>query len=218
MKLRVWGRRILFAAGALFLLQFVLALTGPPRWIVDWLNGEDLKPRESPRYIVVVGGGGVPSGSTLLRTYHAAVFGRELTNVTFVVSLPTEGAPETSSVGRMRDELVLRGVPASEILMETRGLNTHEQAVNVYQMLPPEARGERILVVTSDYHLRRVVLSFRKAGFAHVDGLNAYSTGAEADIGPWGWLRYGIWGNSERAIRVLRELAALLAYKLEGWV
>lgn len=218
MKVRVWGRRILFAAGLLFLVQFFLALTGPPQCVVDWLNGEDLKPRESPRYIVVLGGGGIPSGSTLLRTYHAADFGRGLTNVTFVVSLPTEKTPESSSVGRMRDELVMRGVLAAEILMETRGLNTHEQAVNVYRMLPPEAREERILVVTSDYHLRRAVLSFRKAGFAKVDGLNAYSTGAEADIGPWGWLRYGIWGNSESAIRVSRELAALLAYKLKGWI
>lgn len=218
MKFRVWGRRVLLAAGALFLLQLVFALTGPPECLVDWLNGEDLKPQNTPRYIVVLGGGGIPSGSTLLRTYHAAVFGRALTNVMFVVSLPTEETPESSSVGRMREELVMRGVPTSEILMETRGLNTHEQAVNVYNLLGPGARDERILVVTSGYHLRRAVLSFRKAGFVKVDGLNAYSTGAEADVGPWAWLRYSIWGNSERVIQVSRELAALLAYKLKGWI
>jgi uncharacterized SAM-binding protein YcdF (DUF218 family) len=218
MKLRIWGRRILFAAGVLFLLQFVLALTGPPECLVDWLNGEDLKPHDTPRYIVVLGGGGIPSGSTLLRTYHAAAFGGGLTGTTFIVSLPTDASPDTSSVGRMRDELVMRGVPAAEILMETRGLNTHEQAVNVYRMLAPAGREERVLVVTSGYHLRRAVLSFRKAGFAKVDGLNAYSTGVEADVGPWGWLRYSIWGNSEHVIRVSRELLALLAYKLKGWI
>ena len=33
--------------------------------------------------------------------------------------IPTDGVPEETSVGRMRDELVMRGVPAEQILMET---------------------------------------------------------------------------------------------------
>jgi uncharacterized SAM-binding protein YcdF (DUF218 family) len=216
--LSLWGRRILFVAGSVFLLQIALVLTGPPQRLADWLNGEGLQPRETPRYIVVLGGGGIPSGSSLLRLYHAALFGRGLTGTTFIVSLPTDTTPDTSSVGRMRDELVMRGIPASAIRMETRGLNTHEQAVNIYEMLAPQERDEHILVVTSDYHVRRAVLSFRKAGFTHVDGLLAYSTGAEGDVGLFAWLRYTIWGNSEREIRMLRELSALLAYKLKGWV
>ncbi len=205
-------------AALVFLLLIVLAVSGPPQGIVDWLEMPELAPQETPRNIVVLGGGGIPSGSTLLRTYYAAQYGRNLTGTTFVVSLPADGNPETSSVGRMRDELVLRGVPSSAIRMEYRGLNTHEQAVNVQRLLGPEAFNQPILIVTSGYHMRRAVACFRKLGFTKVSGLLASEIGAEAEMGPWGWLRYGMWANLEREIRMFRELAALATYKAEGWV
>ncbi|HXI82733.1 MAG TPA: YdcF family protein [Verrucomicrobiae bacterium] len=205
-------------AALVVLLLIVLAVSGPPRGIVDWLEMPELAPQETPRNIVVLGGGGIPSGSTLLRTYYAAQYGKNLTGTTFVVSLPADGNPETSSVGRMQDELVLRGVPSSAIRMEYRGLNTHEQAVNVQRLLGPEALGQPILIVTSGYHMRRAVSCFRKLGFTKVSGLLASDIGAEAEIGPWGWLRYGVWSHLEREIRISRELAALATYRLEGWI
>jgi uncharacterized SAM-binding protein YcdF (DUF218 family) len=218
-KLAGLADRILaFIAIAVFLLQILLAVTGPPQGIVDWLEMPEIAPRVTPRNIVVLGGGGIPSGSSLLRTYYAAQYGKNLTGTTFVVSLPADANPETSSVGRMRDELVLRGVPLSAIRMEYRGLNTHEQAVNVQHLLGPEALNQPILIVTSGYHMRRAVSCFRKLGFTGVAGLLASDIGAEAEIGPWGWLRYGAWAHLERGIRVLRELAALAAYKFEGWI
>jgi len=66
--------------------------------------------------------------------------------------------------------------------------------------------------------MRRAVSCFRTLGFTRVSGLFASEIGAEAEIGPWGWLRYGAWSNMERGIRVLRELAALATYKAEGWI
>ena len=211
-------RILAFIAVVVFLLQILLAVTGPPQGIVDWLEMPELTPRVTPRNIEVLGGGGIPSGSSLLRTYYAAQYGKNLTGTTFVVSLPADADPETSSVGRMRDELVLRGVPAAAIRMEYRGLNTHEQAVNVQRLLGPEALDQPILIVTSGYHMRRAVSCFRKLGFTRVAGLLASDIGAEAEIGPWGWLRYGVWAHLEQGIRVLRELAALAAYKFEDWI
>jgi uncharacterized SAM-binding protein YcdF (DUF218 family) len=211
-------RILAFIAIVVFLLQILLAVTGPPQGIVDWLEMPELAPRETPRNIVVLGGGGIPSGSSLLRTYYAAQYGKNLTGTTFVVALPADGNPETSSVGRMRDELVFRGVPLSAIRMEYHGLNTHEQAVNVQRLLGPAALDQPILIVTSGYHMRRAVACFRNLGFTKVEGLLASEIGAEAEIGPWGWLRYGAWANLERGIRVLRELAALAAYKFEDWI
>jgi len=218
-KLAALADRVLaFIAIVVFLFLILLAVTGPPQGIVDWLEMPEIAPRETPRNIVVLGGGGIPSGSSLLRTYYAAQYGKNLTGTIFVVSLPADSEPETSSVGRMRDELVLRGVPSSAIRLEYRGLNTHEQAVNVQQLLGPEALDQPILIVTSGYHMRRAVACFRKLGFTKVSGLLASDIGAEAEIGPWGWLRYGVWTNLERGIRVLRELAALVVYKAEGWI
>jgi uncharacterized SAM-binding protein YcdF (DUF218 family) len=211
--------RIFRVGAVVFLLfQILVALVGPPQRVIDWLEMPEIAPRETPRNLVVVGGGGIPSGSTLLRTYYAAQYGKNLTGTTFIVSLPADGDPETSSVGRMRDELVLRGIPSSAIRMEYRGLNTREQAVNVQRLLGHEALDQPILIVTSGYHMRRAVSCFRKLGFTRVAGLLASDIGAEAEIGPWGWLRYGIWGHLEREIRVLRELAALATYRLEGWI
>jgi uncharacterized SAM-binding protein YcdF (DUF218 family) len=207
-----------FIAVAVFLLQILLAVTGPPQCIVDWLEMPEIAPHVTPRNIVVLGGGGIPSGSSLLRTYYAAQYGKNLTGTTFVVALPADADPETSSVGRMRDELVLRGIPSSAIRLEYRGLNTHEQAVNVQRLLGPEALDQPILIVTSGYHMRRAVSCFRKLGFTRVAGLLASDIGAEAEIGPWGWLRYGVWTHLERGIRVLRELTALAAYKLQNWI
>jgi uncharacterized SAM-binding protein YcdF (DUF218 family) len=213
----IW--RIFCAIAVVFLLsQILVALVGPPQCVIEWLEMPEILPRVTPRNLVILGGGGIPSGSTLLRTYYAAQYGKNLTGTTFIVSLPADGDPETSSVGRMRDELVLRGIPSSVIRMEYRGLNTHQQAVNVQHLLGPEALDQPILIVTSGYHMRRAVDCFRKAGFTRVSGLLASEIGAEAEIGPWGWLRYGVWAHLEREIRVSRELAALATYKIEGWI
>ncbi len=205
-RLHLIGRIFTGLVVLVFLLQILLAVTGPPQCIVNWLEMPELAPQVTPRNLVVLGGGGIPSGSTLLRTYYAAQYGKNLTGTTFIVALPADGDPETSSVGRMRDELVLRGIPAAAIQMEYRGLNTHAQAVNVRDMLGPEALDQPILIVTSGYHMRRAVLCFRKLGFTNVSGLLASEIGAEAEIGPWGWLRYGAWSHLERGIRVSREV------------
>jgi len=118
----------------------------------------------------------------------------------------------------MRDELVLRGIPAAQILMETKGLNTHEEAVNVRTLLGDAALREPVVIVTSEFHMRRALLCFRKQGFVNVAGLNAASVGAEADPGAWAGLRYGVWGNLQAEVTVTRELMALLASKLRGWI
>ena len=205
------------AAVALLCIQAVLIITGPPRCVENWLDWTDLKPHAHPRYIVALGGGGIPSGTSLTRCYYAAQYGHALTGATFVVSLPTDSNPDTSSVGRMRDELVLRGVARSSIQLEYRGRDTHEQAVSIAKLLGSNALHQPILVVTSEYHMRRALLAFRKTGLDEVSGLLAEDVVAEADLGPWGWFRYGVWSNGARTFFVGRELCALLVYKLRGW-
>lgn len=210
-------RRLIWVGVVLLGVQLVLLAFGPPMCVMDWLNVRAEGPYPAPRFIAVIGGGGIPSGTSLTRCYYAAEFGHALTGTTFIVSLPTDSDPETSSVGRMREELVLRGVARSSVRMEYRGRNTHEQAVNIAKLLGPEAVAQPIVVVTSEFHMRRALLAFRKAGFREVTGLLAEDVWAEADLGPWGWLRYGLWGNGARTFVVGRELCALLVYKLSGW-
>ncbi len=207
-------RKLYRLAVVVLFLQIILICIGPPRSLEDWLNLIPAELPAQPRYVVVLGGGGVPSGSTLTRCYHAAVIGRGFTNATFIVALPSDSDPVASSVGRMRDELVMRGIPAEHIQMEYRGLNTRQQAAGVRELLGDAALDAPVIVVSSQYHVRRAVLCFRKAGFTDVTGSSAEDADVDADSGAWGWLRYGVWSNAVSEIRIARELIALLVAKL----
>lgn len=217
-RLRTLGRFCVRAAAAAFLLQILVAVVDPPSRLVRWLTGKDEVLGEAPRCIVVLGGAGIPSEAGLIRTYYAAEYGRGLTNAAFVVALPADGDPETSSVGRMRDELVLRGIPRDRILMETKGLNTYRQAINIARLLGPGALQEPTLIVTSPSHVRRSLLCFRKAGFTWARAAPAENVDNEADPGPHVRERYGFWNTLQFEVLMARELTAMAVYKLRGWI
>jgi len=206
------------ALGILFLAQTAIGLLGLPQGLKDWLSGRSMLAASPPACIVVLGGGGIPSESGLIRAYYAAECALKWPDARVVVALPCDGTPETSSVGRMRDELVMRGVAAGRIALETRGRNTHEQAERVRDMLGTKALSQALVVVTSPTHVRRSLLCFRKEGFVKASGLAAENTGAEADIGRGTMLRYGFWSNLQQEADVARELTALAVYKLRGWI
>ncbi len=209
-------RLIIRLAAALFFLQLLVAFTGPPRWLTDWLTCAQLQPAEPPHAVVVLGGGGIPSTTTLVRLYYAAEYGRALTGTVFVVSLPADIPPERASVGRMRDELVMRGIPAERILMETRGLGTRDEALKTRELLGAEALHKPLVVVSSEFHLRRAVETFRRVGFTNVRGLYADDIGAEAKF-RFASLRYGFWARLKDQVTIFRELIALAVYKVRGW-
>jgi uncharacterized SAM-binding protein YcdF (DUF218 family) len=210
-------RRALTTLGALTALWIALAGTRLPMRAYRWLSCDPASPgQRAPGVIVVLGGGGIPSESGLIRCYQAASTALAHPAAEVIVSLPADGDPETASVGRMRDELVLRGVPAGRIRLEHRARSTHEQAEAVARMLQGRP-AERVLLVTSEYHLRRSLLAFRKAGL-EVAGEPAGAVAAEADMGGFTGLRYRFWHNLANSITLARELTALLAYRLRGWV
>jgi len=216
-KLAKLFRVAVHTAAVLFAVQLMFAILGPPRWLTDWLRCARTSPHPAPRAVVVLGGSGVPSDQTLLRLYFAAEFGRSLTGAVFVCALPADEDPATTSVGRMRDELVLRGIPREAIRLETRGRSTHQQAVHTRELLGAGAGSEPIVVVTSGYHLRRAWLAFRAAGFTNATVLAAHNVDNEADSGWFAGLRYGFWGTLGAQAEIVRELVAIAAYKLRGW-
>jgi len=212
------GRMLVSISAALFLLQLALATPLLDGIVESWLQVSDPGAMENPRYIVVLGGGGIPSDTGLMRTYYGAKHSISFPDATVIVALPADEDPKTNSVGRMKDELVLRGVPESSILMETEGRNTHEQAERIRAMLGSRVIDDPVHIVTERTHLRRSLLCFRKAGFSRVFGIGIHNTGAEADIGAGTFLRYTLWTNLQLQIRVLREMIATGMYKLRGWI
>ncbi len=225
-------KRLLIIAGFLFMIQAGFAIFGVPHVLVDWLKCVEIKKVPNPSYIIVLGGSGVPSTTTLIRSYYGSQCALKHPAARCIVALPVKGRPEDGSAGRMKNELVLRGVSKSRIDMEYRGLNTHQQAVNIAKIIGNEKIKEPIIIVTSPYHMRRAYLCFKKAGFNVVGCLPANSTGSEADYEKaeiaWsgfsslgsmvGSLRYGLWSNMTAQVWMSRELLGIMIYKLRGWI
>lgn len=226
-------KRLFIIAGVLFMIQVGFAIFGVPRMVTNWLRCTDLSKISNPKYIIVLGGSGVPSTTTLIRSYYGAQCAIKHPLAKCIVALPTKGDPDNGSAGRMKNELVLRGVDSRQIDMEYHGMNTHQQAENIAKMIGVENMHEPIMIVTSPYHMRRAYLCFKKAGFNVVGSLPANSTGSESDyeqaIIAWsgffssigniiGNLRYGLWSNMTAQIWMSRELLGIMIYKLYGWI
>lgn len=221
------GARGLEALGLVALALAVLCFSPVPWRLYRWLS-TDRPPAGNPAFIVVLGGGGIPSETGLMRTYEAAALARRFPGATLIVALPSEGEPEAGAPGLMKAELVMRGVEAGRILLEPRGRNTHEQALNAAEMIPgPETN--RVLIVTSPEHVRRAAGAFRKAGFGAACGAPAFEETAdyelnydqeagEPDLGRLPVLRYDFWNNLGYLDRSARELAALGYYRWMGWI
>ena len=218
--LKCAGRIVIGGLALAFFLQMMMGFLGVPRWVGGWLSWDSLQLAVPPRYVVVLGGGGIPSESGLIRTYYAAKIGMTMTGTTFVVSLPCEGDPQTNSVGRMRDELVMRGIPSNSVVLEYASYNTHEQAVNIGLLLGEKALGDPVLLVTSPYHVKRALRCFRKQGFTQIAAVSAVDTEAEGDFGAQSMLglRYVFWASLDAVLQYSREAAAMLYYRLRGWI
>lgn len=98
----------------------------------------------------------------------------------------------------MAEYLIARGVAADRVVREGRSTSTEENLLFSRRLLEARsvAPADPIVLVTSDFHLRRALQIARKAGFAEVAGV-----GAATPL----YLRYNAW---------LREYFAAIS----GWV
>lgn len=230
--MRRWLQKTLAAAGALGVLAVALQFTPLPYRLYRWLGDAGPGLPEEPDYIVLLGGGGIPSESGLMRSYVAAEEARRFPNAMVAVAMTDSN--DVSTV-RMLDELEMRGVKRARLLLEDRGRNTREQAVNLARLLRTDGEEPMILLVTSTEHMRRAAGAFRRAGFVHVSGTAAEpvaitadltyrsadlgaSPRAVPDVGGSLAVRYTFWSNGSMTGRSLRELCALAYYRLQGWL
>ena len=234
---------IIFGGIALFL--FILACTPVPFHLWYRLSNSKARITRPPDCIIVLGGGGMPSETGLMRCWYAAQAATYFPDAKIIVALPGDTADSLSSVNGMRNELILRGICKDRIFFEATGTNTRAQALNIYKTLTypspfsPSPRGEGVgewgcLLVTSPEHLYRAVLTFRKAGFRQVDGIPAFDETIESDItfngkklGGHRWipdigenltLRYKYWTQLHYEELLLREYFAITYYWVKGWI
>ena len=170
-----------------------------------------------PRSTVEVSGAGdrVIYGAHL---YHQAVAPRLLVSGGQV---PWVGERAVSSE-HMTELLLMLGVPEEAIWQESKSRNTYENALYSYEFL--EAQGiNRIVLVTSAFHMPRSVMLFEQRGFEVIPAPTDYH------ITQQGWER--LWepdfltqlynffptaSNMSSTTHSLKEYLGLLVYRLRG--
>ncbi len=218
--------------GAIFVTGIILAFTTLPYWGYHWLGTSKTMRISEPEAIVLLGGGGMPSQSNLMRSWYAALAAVNFPESDVFVVMPGDLTDSTSTPRKMKNELILRGVQPDKICFEGKGTNTRSQALNCRSLLKPE---KSILLITSPEHMRRAILCFQKVGFVHVNGFPAFEEAAEADfsftddelggnktlipdVGKNTSLRYQVWNHLTYEIFIIREFLALGYYKIRGWI
>ena len=227
--LRLGLRVLIQMLGVLALLMWLLALTSLPGMAYGWLGRVSDPPAGPPELIVMMGGGGIPSESGLLRCYATAVQAHQHAKARVIVAMPYEPGEGPGRPSAVVQELMLRGVEKSRITQEGAGRHTREQALKVWALAGGDRKQPTVCVVSSPEHIRRSALAFRKAGFTKVAGAPAFSQHLQADqtlTEPTTLpnpahsvlLRYRMWDNLLLEIKVLREYTALLYYRVRGWI
>lgn len=227
-------RWFIYACGILFLLVIFLATTRVPwRWY-GAMGQPGVNSINPPDVIVMMGGGGIPSESGLMRSWKTAEAARIFSNAVIVVAMPDDGT-ETATFG-IEHELIMRGVAEERLRREPKGRNTREQAMEVHRMLVQPGRDNPVLaLVTSPEHMRRAWLSFKRAGFSQLIAFPSWPEAIEVDmsyheaelgakvslggrVGRSNMIKYAIWDNMGLMMRCTRETMAIWYYRLMGWL
>lgn len=229
-------RYSLMSFGAGFMAMVLFAFTTGPYRMYHWLGTSVSDYRFRPDYIIIMGGAGYPSESALIRSWYAARLAELHPGAKVIVTQPAAVCvhPHLSDAWGIRNDLVRRGVDSSLISVEIEGRNTREEALKVITMAP-DAPARNCVLVTAPEHMRRSILTFRKAGFLHLGGVPTFNASGPVDLdykdGELGGrynelpdvggslqLRYQFWNHLRYQVICYRELFGLAWYRVKGWI
>ena len=109
----------------------------------------------------------------------------------------------------MRELAIANGVSPSALILETKAVNTYENVIFSRDMA--RARGwRRVLLVSSPYHMRRAVLTWRKAA-PDIIVIPAPSSRSQ-------FYAHDIGATVDQIRGVVHEFAALAYYRWRGWL
>lgn len=226
-----------------FLIAAIVILwLGGNNWIskslVRSLEWQYLPQGELPQadVIVVLGGGTGPaqyprplvelngSGDRLLYAswlYHQGIAPKLLLTGGHI---PWMGARESSPAEEMAEILEMLGVPKEAVWLESQSLNTYENALYSREILEREGI-DRIILVTSAFHMPRSVPLFEKQGFEVIPAPADYSITQQDWEELWEFnLTTQIFNlipsasDLDNTTWALKEYIGILVYKLRGWM
>ena len=109
-----------------------------------------------------IGGNGAPTGETMLRLAQAVRLYR-LRPLPVIVSSGKGFGCRMPEAPVMKKYLVQMGVPEKDIFVEDESRNTRENAGHVRKFAEKLGR-KRMVLITSAFHMKRAVFSFKNAG------------------------------------------------------
>ena len=227
-------RILLVVLGVLFLLVIFLAFTSLPFWARYDLGKSKAFVPKNTQSILVMGAGGFPSETLLLRLWYTSELAKEFPEAKIIITTPGDTLDPKSTICQMGNELINSGIHSDRIIIESEGLNTRDQALRAFDLYKNGCFNEPLVVVSSPEHIYRTVLSFEKAGFKKVSGRPAMEVMLETDlklkhrklggnetipdVGNSISIRYKFWDYLKYEIIVAREYFAIAYYKVKGWI
>ena len=130
---------------------------------------------------------------------------------------------DSSEAESMATILELMGIPRSAMILESKSLNTHENAVFTKEILKREDI-DRVLLVTSAAHMPRSLAIFRK------QGINAIAAPADFLVSDRNLIEAGASSQSrilslipksdslDLTTQAIKEYIGTIIYRLRGWL
>ncbi|MBS61291.1 MAG: hypothetical protein CL606_08330 [Anaerolineaceae bacterium] len=177
--------------------------------------------------IVVLSGGGhtlgnnantinIASTHTAYRVLEAYRLHKKLPEVPIILSggIGDSLALSISESEIMRKELLELGVQDNLLLMEQNSNNTYEQAINI-AMLMTRLDMRSFILVTSHTHMKRALATFQTQDLYAIPSAAFHTTTPALRIK---WSLFPNKTDLDRSQNVVREIAAYLYYKQQGWI
>ena len=208
---RLYGvaRRRAFETTAAFLVVFALLFYSP----LVWLAAEPLHVSEPPTAadaIVVFAGGvgdsGQAGGGYQERVKQAVDLYKARYAPRLIFSSGYVFAFQEAEI--MKSLAVANGVPESAIILEKQSASTHDNVRFVSEILAREG-WQKILLVSSPYHMRRALLTWR--------GVAPQVTVVPTPVASSQFYAHATGASLEQIRGILQEYAAIVAYWLRGW-
>ncbi|MFM7080096.1 MAG: YdcF family protein [Bacteroidota bacterium] len=216
-------------SGMFFILAIGLSFTPVPFYWHRWLGEVKTdQPKDDPEVILMLGGGGMPSESNLMRLYYVVEASVYYPKTKIVIAHP---ADDSTGV-KMVKFLEQMGVDNQRISLMHQGHNTREQLMSFDKQFI--GRNECFMLITSAEHMRRSVMAAKRLGMDQVMPLPAFETAMfinldydfkkaggmryAPDVSNSNSLRYDFWNYLKLEIICVRETVAICYYWINDWV
>jgi len=204
------ARRRLVATVVLIAVGYLLAFETNVPWVLAEPLRVSVAPRQADSIVVFAGGvgeSGQAGGGYQERVRHAVELYRAGYAQRMIFSSGYEFAFREAEV--MRALAVSQGVPENAILLETMAANTYQNVTFVHSLLE-RAGWNRILLVSSPYHMRRALLTWASQA-PEVEVVPTPVPGSQF----YTHARGATW---EQIRGLLHEYAAISWYWWQGWI